>query len=35
MNPPKAAKQKVPEHFYTKIHQLVTGNDKIMAALTR
>ncbi|HEX7153243.1 MAG TPA: hypothetical protein VF618_17290 [Thermoanaerobaculia bacterium] len=35
MNPPKAAKQKVPATFYAKIHGLVTGNPKIMAALTR
>lgn len=34
MNPPKAAKQKVPGEFYTKIHRLVTGNPKIVSALT-
>ena len=33
MNPPKAAKQKVPEHFYAKIHALVAGNPKIVKAL--
>lgn len=35
MNPPKAAKQKVPGHFYSKIHALVTGDPKIVQALTR
>jgi hypothetical protein len=35
MNPPKAAKAKVPAHFYEKIHALITGNEKVMAALTR
>jgi len=34
MNPPKAAKQKVPDLFYTKIHALITGNPKVMKALT-
>lgn len=34
MNPPKAARQKVPEQFYGKIHALITGNPKIMSALT-
>lgn len=34
MNPPKAAKQKVPARFYEKIHALVTGNPKIVQALT-
>jgi hypothetical protein len=34
MNPPKAARQKVPEYFYQKIHALITGNEKIMRALT-
>lgn len=34
MNPPKAARQKVPAEFYRKIHALVTGNPKVMAALT-
>ena len=34
MNPPKAAKAKVPAYFYEKIHALVTGNEKIMTALT-
>jgi hypothetical protein len=35
MNPPKAARQKVPAHFYGKIHSLIAGNDKIVQALTR
>ncbi|MFL6244433.1 MAG: hypothetical protein ACJ74H_00285 [Thermoanaerobaculia bacterium] len=35
MNPPKAAKQKVPPAFYAKMHSLVTGNSKIATALTR
>jgi len=35
MNPPKAAKQKVPQQFYSKIHGLVTGNADIMKALTK
>jgi hypothetical protein len=35
MNPPKAAKQKVPAHFYDRIHMLVAGNQKIMDALTK
>ena len=34
LNPVKAAKQKVPGHFYEKIHNLVTGNPKVMKALT-
>ncbi len=34
MNPAKAARQKVPTYFYSKIHDLVTGNFKIMKALT-
>ena len=34
MNPPKAAKQKVPGHFYAKIHELVTGDPDIVKALT-
>lgn len=35
MNPVKASKKKVPAHFYTKIHALITGNEKVMKALTR
>jgi hypothetical protein len=35
MNPVKAAGQKVPGEFYTKIHSLITGNEKVMAALTK
>ena len=35
MNPVKASKQKVPAYFYTKIHALITGNEKVMKALTR
>lgn len=35
MNPPKAAKQKVPQQFYGKIHSLVTGDEKILQALTK
>ncbi|HYC59946.1 MAG TPA: hypothetical protein VEK79_10320 [Thermoanaerobaculia bacterium] len=34
MNPPKAAKQKVPAEFYRKIHSLIAGNQKIVQALT-
>lgn len=34
MNPPKAAKAKVPAHFYTKIHRLVVQDAKMMSALT-
>jgi hypothetical protein len=34
MNPPKAAKQKVPQEFYARIHRLITANPKIMTALT-
>jgi hypothetical protein len=34
MNPAKAARQKVPPYFYAKIHGLVTGNFKVMKALT-
>src|SRR5687768_14981474 len=34
LNPVKAAKQKVPGHFYEKIHALVTGNPKVVKALT-
>lgn len=33
-NPAKAARQKVPPYFYSKMHDLVTGNFKIMKALT-
>ena len=35
MNPPKAAKAKVPPAFYAKIHSLITGNSKIVNALTK
>jgi hypothetical protein len=35
MNPVKASKKKVPAHFYSKIHALITGNEKVMKALTR
>jgi len=35
MNPPKAAKQKVPPYFYEKMHALVTGDAEIVAALTK
>jgi hypothetical protein len=35
MNPVKASRQKVPAHFYRKIHALITGNDKVVKALTR
>jgi hypothetical protein len=35
MNPPKAAKEKVPPYFYGKIHALVAGNAKIVRALTQ
>ena len=35
MNPVKAAKEKVPGAFYTKIHNLITGNPKIVNALTK
>jgi hypothetical protein len=34
MNPPKAARQKVPAYFYEKIHALIAGNPKIVKALT-
>ena len=34
VNPVKAAKLKVPAHFYQKIHALVTGNPKVVKALT-
>jgi hypothetical protein len=34
MNPVKAAKQKVPAHFYSKIHSLITGDPNVMKALT-
>lgn len=34
MNPPKAARLKVPAHFYTKMHSLIAGNETIMKALT-
>jgi hypothetical protein len=35
MNPVKAAKQKVPAYFYTKIHALIAGNEKVIRALTQ
>lgn len=35
MNPPKAAKQKVPARFYEKMHNLVVANPKIVSALTK
>ena len=35
MNPPKAARQKVPMEFYARIHKLITANPKIMGALTK
>jgi hypothetical protein len=35
MNPPRAAREKVPGAFYKKMHELVTGNDKIVKALTQ
>jgi hypothetical protein len=35
MNPPKAAKQKVPQRFYETIHRLITGDEQLMKALTR
>jgi len=35
MNPPKAAKQKVPPRFYETIHRLITGDEKMMQALTK
>jgi len=34
MNPVKASQRKVPPYFYGKIHGLVTGNPKIVRALT-
>lgn len=34
MNPPKAAKQKVPPFFYDLMRQLVVGDEEMMAALT-
>jgi hypothetical protein len=34
MNPPKAAKQKVPPYFYQLMRELVVGNTEMMAALT-
>jgi hypothetical protein len=34
-NPPKAAKQKVPQFFYEKVHQLITGDPQVVLALTR
>jgi hypothetical protein len=34
MNPPKAARQKVPAEFYKRIHSLVAANHKILDALT-
>jgi hypothetical protein len=34
MNPVKASKKKVPAEFYVKMHRLVTGNEKIVKALT-
>ena len=35
MNPKKAAAQRVPPFFYERIHALITGNPKIVSALTR
>jgi uncharacterized lipoprotein YajG len=35
MNPVKAAKQKVPQEFYNRIHSLVTANRTILDALTK
>lgn len=35
MNPAKAAKQKVPQQFYATIHRLITGDPKIVQALTK
>jgi hypothetical protein len=35
MNPVKAARQKVPVAFYEKMHELVTGNRRIVEALTK
>jgi uncharacterized lipoprotein YajG len=35
MNPQKVARQKVPAEFYARIHKLVTGNEKVMSALTK
>lgn len=35
MNPPKAAKAKVPQEFYAKVHRLVTGDPGIVEALTK
>lgn len=35
MNPAKAAREKVPAEFYKKIHELVTGNPKIVKALVQ
>ncbi|MDA8019558.1 MAG: hypothetical protein MPN21_19105 [Thermoanaerobaculia bacterium] len=34
MNPPKAAKEKVPPFFYDIVHRLVVGNEEIREALT-
>jgi hypothetical protein len=34
MNPVKAARQKVPEYFYGRIHALIAGDPNIMKALT-
>ncbi|HEX8170354.1 MAG TPA: hypothetical protein VF824_07435 [Thermoanaerobaculia bacterium] len=34
-NPAKAARQQVPPFFNTKIHQLVTGNERVVTALTQ
>ena len=34
MNPVKAAKKSVPEYFSTVVHRMITGNPKIVQALT-
>jgi hypothetical protein len=34
MNPPRSAREQVPAHFYGKIHALLTGNERILKALT-
>jgi uncharacterized lipoprotein YajG len=34
VNPAKSAKEKVPGHFYEKVHNLVIGNPKVVSALT-
>lgn len=35
MNPPRAARERVPPAFYQKIHSLIAGNKKVIDALTK